>query len=120
MRPEHRAGGETGAREEAWWSRGGGAGRAPHPDVKSSGGAARRAGGRAGLGCSEVGGGHRHGAWKSGCTSGDRKWGREDGQTIKKKGGNEGLKELNAGKGIEQGTHCVLELPRAVKHTNRK
>lgn len=65
-------GGETGAREEAWGSRGGGAGRAPHPDVKSSGGAARRAGGRAGLGCGEVGGGHRHGAWKSGCTSGDR------------------------------------------------
>lgn len=39
---------------------------------------------------------------------------------MKKKGGNEGPKELNAGKGIEQGTGCVLELPRAVKHTNRK
>lgn len=39
---------------------------------------------------------------------------------IKKKGGNEGPKELNAGKGIEQGFCCVLELPRAVKYTNRK
>lgn len=38
----------------------------------------------------------------------------------RKERGNEGPKELNAGKGIEQGTCCVLELPRAVKHTNRK
>lgn len=39
---------------------------------------------------------------------------------MKKKGESKGPKELNAGEGIEQGTGCVLELPRAVKHTNRK
>lgn len=40
----------------------------------------------------EVGGGHRHGAWESGCTSGDREWERGDGRTIEKKGGMRGRK----------------------------
>lgn len=84
VRPAHRAGGEPGGREGARWSRGGGAGGAPPADVKSSGGAARRAGGRAELGCSEVGGGH---------TRSMEKWTHQWRQAVGKRGWADNEKE---------------------------
>lgn len=74
----------AGRKRRSMAARGGGAGGAPRADVKSHGGAARRAAGRAGLGCSEVGGGH---------TRGMEKWTHQWRQAVGKRGWTDNEKE---------------------------